>query len=46
MEWLHVDDNVTIIHHYTDSEIVHMVVSLTAGGQPPKVSREAYRRHG
>ena len=26
-EWLHADDNVTTIHHYTDSEIVYMVVS-------------------
>ena len=28
MEWLHADDNVATIHHYTDSENVHMVVSL------------------
>ena len=27
MEWLHADDDVPTIHHYTDSEIVHMVVS-------------------
>ena len=27
MEWLNADDNVTTIHHYTDSEIVQMVVS-------------------
>ena len=27
MEWLHADDNVATIHHYTDSEILHMVVS-------------------
>ena len=25
MEWLHADDNVPRIHHYTDSKIVHMV---------------------
>ena len=27
MEWLHADDNVPTIHHYTDSKIVHVVVS-------------------
>ena len=26
-EWLHTDYNVTTIHHYTDSKIVHIFVS-------------------
>ena len=32
MEWLHADDNVTTIHYFTDSEIVHMVVSPEKNG--------------
>ena len=31
-EWLHFDGNVIIIHHYTDSVIVHMVVSPEKNG--------------
>ena len=27
MEWLHADGNVTTVHHYTVSEIVHILVS-------------------
>ena len=31
-EWLHADDNVPTIHHYTDSEIVQMVVNPEKNG--------------
>ena len=40
MEWLHADDNVTTIHHYTDSEIAHMVISLEKNGSEEESSDE------
>ena len=40
MEWLHADVNVTSIHHYTDSEIVHMVVSSEKNGSEEESSDE------
>ena len=40
MEWLHADGNVPIIHHYTDSEIIHMVVSPEKNGSEEESSDE------
>ena len=37
---MHADDNETTIRHYTDSEIVHMVVSPEKNGNEEEISDE------
>ena len=39
-KWLHADDNVPTIHHYTDSESLHIVISTEKNGNEEESSGE------